>query len=248
MTSVHPPRHVELPPALETLVARVLGEIPYRDNPYFRALRDGTLDRDDFLETQLQFHAAVVFFNRPMAALASKIEDPALRVEIVRNVWEEHGEGEPSRMHGATFETFLGRLAGWSPSQVKAELARRPLWPEVRAFNTLLLGACAVDEPLIGVATLGIIERMFTEISGWIGRAVVERGFLGADELIHYDLHEVLDIRHAADFFVVCGASWDRGSRERQRVADGLRLGAYAFDQLYEGLHRARGRRRIEEG
>lgn len=247
MTSIHPPRHVELPAGLERLVEQVLTEVPYRDNAYFRALRDGTLDRADFLETQLQFHAAVVFFNRPMAALAAKIEDPALRVEIVRNVWEEHGEGEPSRMHGATFETFLGRLAGWSEAEVKAELARRPLWPEVRAFNTLLLGACTADEPLVGVATLGIIERMFTEISGWIGRGVVSRGFLQAEQLIHYDLHEVLDIRHAADFFVVCGASWDRGPRERALVAQGLRMGAYAFDQLYEGLHRARDRRLIEE-
>ena len=89
---------------------------------------------------------------------------------------------------------------------------------------------------------------MFTEISGWIGRGVVERGFLRADELIHYDLHEVLDIRHAADFFVVCSASWEAGPRERRLVEQGLRMGAYAFDQLYEGLHRARARRWPEGG
>lgn len=243
MTSVHPPRARPLHPELEQLVARVLGEVPYRDNPYFRALRDGSLGREDFLETQLQFHAAVVFFNRPMSTLAAKIDDAALRVEIVRNVWEEHGEGEPARMHGATFEAFLGRLAGWSPAEVKTALARRPLWPEVHAFNTVLVGACAADDPLVGLGTLGMIERMFTEISGWIGRGVVARGWLRAEELVHYDLHEVLDVRHAADFFVVCGASWDRGPRERELVERGMRMGAHVFDQLYEGLHRARARR-----
>lgn len=247
MKSTHPPPARPLHPELEQLVARVLGDVAYHENPYFRALRDGSLGRADFLETQLQFHAAVVFFSRPMAALVARIPDADLRLEVVRNVWEEHGEGEPSRMHGATFELFLSRLAGWSPAQVKAELARRPLWPEVRAFNTLLVGACATDDPLVGLGTLGIIERMFTEISGWIGRGVVERGFLGADELIHYDLHEVLDVRHAADFFVVCSASWDTGPRERDLVEQGLRMGAHAFDRLYEGLHRARARRWPED-
>lgn len=244
MTSVHPPAHTRpIHPELAALVERVLHDVPYRDNPYFRALRDGSFAREDFLETQLQFHAAVVFFNRPMAAVASKIEDAALRVEIVRNVWEEHGEGEPSRMHGATFETLLGRLAGWSPDVVEAELARRPIWPEVHAFNTLLVGASSGEDPLVGLGTLGIIERMFTEISGWLGRGVVERGFVRAEALIHYDLHEVLDVRHAADFFVVCGASWDRGPHERELVERGLRMGAYAFDRLYEGLFAARTRR-----
>ena len=247
MTSVHPPRDRPLHPELERLVAEVLSDVPYGDNPYFRSLRDGSLSHEDFLETQLQFHAAVVFFSRPMAVVASRIEDAALRVEIVRNVWEEHGEGEPSRMHGASFETLLGRLAGWTPGEVKAELARRPLWPEVRAFNTLLVGACGGDDPLVGLATLRVIERMFTEISGWLGRGIVERGFVRAEDLVHYDLHEVLDVRHAADFFVVCGASWDRGTRERERIEAGLRLGAYAFHRLYEDLFAARARRWLRE-
>lgn len=241
--SHHPPRLVTLPAGLERLVDDVLADVGYHGNPYFRALRDGSFAREDFLETQLQFHAAVVFFNRPMSALAAKIPDALLRAQIVRNVWEEHGEGDPSRMHGATFETFLARLSGWSEARVREELARRPLWPEVRAFNTVLVGACVLDDHLVGVGTMGIIERMFTDISSWIGRSVVERGFLREDELVHYDVHEVLDVRHSADFFAVCATAWDESPRERHRVEQGLRMGAVVFDELYERLYRARARR-----
>lgn len=225
------------------LVDDVLADVDYAENPFFTALTDGSFSREDFLETQYQFHAAVVFFNRPMAALAAKIPDPALRVAIVRNVWEEHGEGDPGRMHGTTFVTLLSRLAGLTEREIGEELERRPLWPEVRAFNTLLVGACVLDDYLVGTAVLGIIERMFAEISGWIGRGIVARGFLPEDQLIHYDLHEKLDVRHSRDFFDVLAPAWAKSPRDRYPIEQGLRMGAVAFDQLYARLYRVRARR-----
>ena len=44
------------------------------ENPYFRALRDGSMSREDFVETQLQFAHAVFFFSRPMLVLAGRIQ------------------------------------------------------------------------------------------------------------------------------------------------------------------------------
>lgn len=228
---------------LQRLVDDVLIDVDASNNPYFRHLVDGSFSREDFLETQRQFHAAVVFFHRPMAALAAKIPDPALRLEILRNVWEENGEGDITKAHGATFVTFLSRLQGCSEAMVRAELETCPLWPEVRAFNTVLVGACVVDDPLVGAGTMGIIERMFSEISSWIGRACVARGFIAEGDMIHYDLHEHLDVRHATDFFRVLGASWDAGPQARADIEQGLRMGALVFDQLYARLYRARQRR-----
>ena len=133
---------------LQQTIERVLEQTPYRANPYFMNLRDRTFPREDFLETQIQFYFAVVFFSRPMAALAAKIPDARLRVEVVRNVWEEHGEGDEARVHGHTFLTLLERLG-----EIRlADVNRRALWPEVRIFNTTLAGACVLDEHLIGVA------------------------------------------------------------------------------------------------
>ncbi len=229
--------------SFDRLVDDVLADVAHDENPYFQALADGSFSREDFLETQYQFHAAVVFFARPMAALAAKLPDPALRTAVMRNVWEEHGEGETARMHGATFVELLSRLSGLSPEQVRAELEARPLWPEVRAFNTVLVGACVVDDYLVGAGVMGIIERMFASISARLGRAIVARGFLPADRLVHYDLHEVLDVRHAADFFEVLSPAWERRPEARYDIEQGLRMGAVAFDQLYARLYRKRARR-----
>lgn len=228
---------------LQQLVSVVLADIDFLQNPYFRELENGAFSFEDFFETQLQFYSAVTFFSRPMAALAAKIPNASLRVEIVRNVWEEHGEGEPARMHGTTFITLLSRLASIDPSAVSDELARRPLWPEVRLFNTLLSGVCVLDDYLVGVATMGIIERMFAEISSFIGRTIVARGFLSREAMIHYNLHEQLDVKHAADFFQVLEPAWAEGDDARYRIEQGLRMGAVAFDQLYARLYRSRARR-----
>ena len=221
----------------------ILAESEAPQNPYFEALRSGTFDRADFLETQIQFYFAVIFFSRPMAAVAAKIPDADRRVEILRNVWEEHGEGEERGRHGATFLKFLQRLGDVTLDDVRL----RPLWPEVRMFNTTLVGACAMDEYLVGVCTLGMIERMFSDISAWIGQGVVRQGWIRSEDLVHYDLHEQLDVRHADDFFKVAAPEWEASETSRYAIDQGLRLGAHAFMTLYEGLHRARGRRWVCE-
>jgi pyrroloquinoline quinone (PQQ) biosynthesis protein C len=217
----------------------ILREANYHNNPYFVHLRDGLFDKEDFLETQIQFFYAVIFFSRPMAALAAKIPTPELRVEIVRNVWEEHGEGDPTRVHGSTFLALLDRLGKLKSDDVD----RRVLWPEVRIFNTTLVGACVLDEYLIGVGMMGIIERMFCDISSWIGRGIVDRGWLTKKQMIHYNLHEKVDVKHSEDFFAILKPVWEKDVPSRYYIDQGLRLGATVFNGLYEGLYRGRKRR-----
>lgn len=224
---------------MNVLIDDILGGIDPLGNPYLTALADGSLSKSDFVETQIQFFYAVVFFSRPMSAVAARIPNARLRRDILRNVWEEHGEGDEDETHGSTFLSFLERLDGVSHDAVR----RRKLWPEVRTFNTALTGACVMDEYLVGVGVLGIIERMFAGISAAIGNAVVARGWIPRDRMIHYSLHAELDIRHADDFFAVLRPAWDKDDEDRYYIEQGLRMGAYAFDQLYRGLYAARDRR-----
>lgn len=225
--------------SLDELVARVVRESRPLETPYLAALRDGRMSRDEFTRTQVQFCFVVEFFPRPMAALCARIPDPALRLEVLRNVWEEHGEGDLTRSHKATFRQFLRRLAGLTDAEIDA----RPLWPEARVFDTFLAGAAALDEHLVGAAVMGIIERLFVDIAGDIARSVVGRGWIAPEDLVHYDLHEELDVRHAEDFMAVLRPAWDEGdAADRYAIEQGLRAGAQAFDALYRGLFLARGR------
>lgn len=224
---------------MKELIDRVLRESGFRECPYFTKLRDGGFEKEDFVETQIQFYHAVTFFGRPMAALAAKIPGYALRLELVRNVWEEHGEGRLSKTHGATFRELLSRLGGVTAGDIE----RRSLWPEVRIFNTALSGACVLDEYLVGVAMMGIIERMFSEISAWLGQAIVDRGWLPRRRVVHYRLHEKLDVKHAEDFFDVLRPAWAASAENRYAIEQGLRMGSVLFTGLYDGLYRNRKRR-----
>jgi pyrroloquinoline-quinone synthase len=224
---------------LNVLIDRVLKDTQYDQNPYFTKLKSGEFSKEDFVETQIQFYYAVIFFSRPMAALAAKIPSPELRLEVLRNVWEEHGEGQLCHGHGNTFFEFLNRLDSIQPEQV----LKRGLWPEVRIFNTTLSGVTVLDDFLVGVAVLGVIERMFSDISAWIGQGVVSRKWFTDESLIHYKLHQKLDIRHSDDFFKILAEPFERSAENRYHIEQGLRMGATLFNDLYLGLWRSRGYR-----
>lgn len=226
---------------LHQLIEKVLSETPYTENPYFKNLENGQFSKDDFVETQIQFYFAVIFFSRPMAALAAKIPSPELRIEVLRNVWEEHGEGQLSHGHGNTFLEFLKRINGTLPEHVHL----RGLWPEIRIFNTTLAGATVLDDFLVSVATLGIIERMFSEISAWIGQGIIKRGWLTDKTMVHYKLHQKLDIKHSDDFFKILDGPFKTSDENRYHIEQGLRLGATLFNTMYSGLWSSRQRRWI---
>jgi pyrroloquinoline-quinone synthase len=123
----------------------------------------------------------------------------------------------------------------------------RALWPEVRAFNTVLAGLSFSDDCYTGLAALGVIEDLFAGISARLGRAIVARGWLPPGELAHYTTHEALDVSHADGFYKVIEGPYAAHPRHAYQVTQGLELGAYAFLRMYEDLHRARRRRWTRE-
>jgi pyrroloquinoline-quinone synthase len=217
---------------LNDLIQKVLEDTDYFNNPYFKNLREKTFEKADFVETQIQFFYAVVFFSRPMAALAAKIPTPELRLEVLRNVWEEHGEGSLAQGHATTFLEFLKRIGNVTEQDVYL----RGLWADVRIFNTTLSGVSVLDDFIIAVGVLGVIERMFSDISAWIGQGVIENGWLKDDEMIHYKLHQALDIKHSEDFFKILDLPFQKSAENRYLIEQGLRLGATLFNNLYLGL------------
>jgi pyrroloquinoline-quinone synthase len=223
--------------ALDDTIAALKRRVRPDDNLYVRALQDGTLSREDFLETQLQFLFAVVFFSRPMAALAGRMPRPEMRVALLENVDDEHGHGELRMCHERTFLALLDRLG-----VVRGDIETRALWPEVRAFNTMLTGVCVHDDTTTALAVLGIIEDLFARISAQVGRGIVDRGWLPLDRVVHYATHEKLDEQHAEGFYAAVREAYARHPRARYQVEQGLELGAYAFLRLYDDLwlHRAR--------
>ncbi len=208
----------------------ILQEIRILENPYLASLFTGRMDLETFRRTQRQFFFAVTFFPRPMAALAARIPDPRQRLDILHNLVEEHGNFREEAFHHTTFQRFLLSIDA-SPETVEQE----PLWPCVRAFNSVLSTACLLDELEVGIACMGIIEQAFAGISAVIGQNVVRLGWVAPQDLVHYKLHAEIDERHAEEFFAVAAPAWENPAR-RYYVEQGLSLGAYVFHRLYRDL------------
>jgi pyrroloquinoline-quinone synthase len=218
-------------PRVTGRAATVLERTAILRGPYLESLADGSMPPEVFRITQEQFFHAVTFFPRPMAALVGRIPDPHARLDILHNLVEEHGDFRVREFHHSTFRRFLCSIG----SDLD-DVDRQQVWPEVRAFNSVLSSACALDDLALGISCMGVIEYAFAGISAAIGRAVVDRGWVAADQLVHYKLHAAIDERHAEEFFAVVEPRW--GDEDgRHHIAQGLQLGAYAFDRLYRDLY-----------
>src|SRR5688572_25544394 len=127
-------------PRVTTRAKSVLEESGIWNNPYLKTLQDGSMSLESFRKSQEQFFFAVTFFPRPMAALVGRIPNPKLRLDILHNLVEEHGEFHEELFHHNTFQRFLS-LIGSDP----AEREKRPISPALRAFNSVLTAACVLD-------------------------------------------------------------------------------------------------------
>jgi pyrroloquinoline-quinone synthase len=221
---------MSLAPRVTTCADAILARIGFLSNPYFTALKDGSMSQEDFRASQEQFYFAVRYFPRPMAALISRMSDSIQRIDLLHNIVEEHGDFRQEQFHQNTFRKFLASIGGRSPDQPGVTMG-----PAVHAFNNVLMAACLSNEIPIGVCCLGIIEHAFANVSAFIGKTVVERGWVAAANLTHYALHAELDVRHAEEFFVIVESVWDKADGQAA-IRQGLELGAYAFDQLYRNL------------
>lgn len=215
--------------SFETTIASILEENDFRKNSFFRELMNGEMSKDQFIRTQHQFYYAVTNFSSALALVAAAIPTYEERMKIIRNLWEEHGDGKPEHTHGSTFTEFMKRITGNRNIQI-AEATE-----EVILFNTTLNGTCKQEHYLKSVALMGMIERMFADISAFIGDKTIERGWMKKEEMIHYSLHQELDCIHAEDFFSILRKHYD--NVENQKIIDeGLKLGALTFLTFYQNL------------
>ena len=223
--------HESRAPQVTARANEVIERVGVLQNSYFSGLASGEMDLECFRLTQEQFFFAVTFFPRPMAALVAKIPDPKMRLDILHNVVEEHGEFNVDEFHHTTFQRFLKSIGSdVSPLEDQSQWS---LWAPVRAFNSWLTTSCVLDELEVGVACLGIQEYIFSDASAIIGKAVVENGWVSEEELIHYKLHAEIDKRHAEEIFAVVEPKWES---HRYFIDQGLELGAYIFDRMFRDL------------
>ncbi len=218
-----------LAPQVTSLADQFLQKTPILEGPFFKDL--STMDKEVFKKAQIQFFFAVDYFSRPMAALIARLPLHRDRIDIIHNIIEEHGHFDQHKYHSNTFKDFLQTLG-----IPKNEIDQLHPSAVVNMFNYTLMGICAQEDPLIGLACNGIIEYAFSDISALIAEKVVERKWITKEELVHYNLHAYLDKKHAEDFFKILEPSMEK-EELKNKIIQGLKLGTYIFHRLYEDLY-----------
>lgn len=212
----------------DTTITKTLEDNNFKNNDFFIDLAD-SMTKDQFIRTQHQFYYAVTNFSSALALVAAAIPTYEERMKIIRNLWEEHGDGNPEHTHGRTFVEFMKRLTS------NRSLSILEATEEVDLFNTTLNGTCKQEHYLKSVAMMGMIERMFADISAFIGDTTIQRGWMKKEEMIHYSLHQELDCIHAEDFFSILRKHYDHDDN-RKIIDEGLKLGALTFLTFYQNL------------
>ena len=190
----------------------------FRKNKFFEDLASGEMNLDQFIETQEQFYYAITGFSVPLALVTAEVPEYEDRMKILKHMGETPG---------ATFTELLKRLSG------KAVITISPAQDEVLLFNSTLNDICRNHHYLKGIAALGIIERMFADISAFIGVTIVERGWLPKERIIHYTVQQKLDTVHAEDIFSILRPQYEN---HRETIDEGLMLGAITFLKLFQQL------------
>jgi pyrroloquinoline quinone (PQQ) biosynthesis protein C len=211
-------------------IDNLINDYNFKNNLYFQSLSQGNFKKEDFIETQIQFYTVIRFFPKFLAEVISKLPESDLKLSIVENFYQDHNSNLP----GNSFLDFLNKL------QIsKLDVDKRELWPETRIFIMALLGTCALDNIITACAALGVIEYMFLYVSETLEKILVKTGWLEIGQIRFYLNHEKLDRKHSQDFFNVILKSW-HNPESKYYVTQGLKLGAYSFNSLFNELYQDR--------
>lgn len=224
---VHPAQLAELA-SYDDAVQSLCRAYDFRPHPYFVWAWSERTTRDAFRQSQVPFRFAVAGWAQAVAAVLARTPRLELRRGPLENLADEHG-GPLRESHEDSFDRYL-RALGAS----EGELARScPV--TVHAFRESTTSFCLVHPYEAGAAALGIIERLYIDISADIARRVIDRRWAEPGSQDHYALHEELDVKHARDLLDMARPAWE-DARGRAEVALGLALGAQWFWQLYLDL------------
>lgn len=200
-------------------------------HPFFVDLNNGKISKEQFLKTQIEFSHLVKYFNRPMAQVVVNIPDAIKRMAIIGNLWEEHGNGIPEKVHGKTIITLIERLGGNID-----KIDESSFTSNIKAFNYALRSVAAFEDYHFATAVFGGIERSFVDISTQICKGIAGNGWLSEERITHYALHKEIDIQHAEDFLKVSNDDWDDLVHQKT-IREGIEFGGRLFLNVYTGFH-----------
>lgn len=214
-------------PRVRTEARPLFERDPIEAHPLFRHMENGSLSDRAVRAIALDVFHVVDAFPRFLAALIAQIPDYRLRMELVENLYCEHGSMDPAEIHVVTYRSFLHAL-GIDDAAIDASEPGLPATVYVRAVFDL----CARAPVAEALAAMGVIEEVVARVSPIVGRFGARYASGGTGS--HFSVHETLDFSHADELY---GLAERAASPQRpNETARGLELGRYYQRRLYDDL------------
>jgi len=172
-------------------------------------------------------------FEDLVAMAQVKVPEAEAKLELARNYWDEMGRGNAGGMHGPMLERVVREL-GLDPT------IEATVWPSLALANTLTAFSTTRRYAWHAIGALGAVELTAPTRVGLVA-AGLKRLELPPVARKYFELHAVLDVKHADDWIANVLRPLVRSDPGRARfLAEGalirLLCGARCFDAYRDAL------------
>lgn len=168
---------------------------PALNHPFLKKFSSGKLTLDRIRIFARQYYLYSRWFSMYVAAVIANMPDEKPRGYLVKNLYEESGEGNLERSHPAIFRRFLAALRLDASEVERAE----PL-PETRLFIHEYLFLCRGGPFLKALGALGPgTESIVPYIYHPIHEGLRKEPGLKEKDYEFFTLHMHLDVEHSAN-------------------------------------------------
>jgi hypothetical protein len=214
-------------------------EGPGQHDPLFDWLaEEASADEMNWFLTQEA--AGEAGFDDLVALAQLKVPVAEAKLELARNYWDEMGRGNLKGMHGPMLDRAVAEL-GLAPTIAGT------VWPSLALANTLTAFSTTRRYAWHAIGALGVVELTAPGRVSKVGQGLKR---LGHPPVVrkYFDLHAVLDVRHAEDWIANVLRPLVADDPERAPwLAEGavmrLACGAACFDLYREHLWLSDARR-----
>jgi pyrroloquinoline-quinone synthase len=192
-------------------------QYPHSNNIYFSLLKQG-VSKSWLHATQSPFLYAVEGWSNVLINILSKLSSSEQRIVILRNLNDEHGNGDIKKCHTYTFTQFL-----------KSTIDTSAPPPRAKCVDNFITSIMETQDVVKQLSIVGIIEYIYAYLSIEIGICCSKLNIKNE----HYKEHTKLDIEHALDIFRLLQKSFpERLDDIKQYMTHGITIFMDLFTQM----------------
>jgi len=220
------------PDRVEKELADVTNSVTFDARPFMLDFAAGKVPRENLARFAASYCFQVDNFKRFVAEVYANAEPRDVRELMLENLWEEHGEGDPSRDHTALVAKFARALG----ATIEDIYAVEPI-PESREWIDRILEVCRDEDFVVGLAAISFGIEFRTQTMALLGQIYRDRYGLSEDDLEFFFMHLEADEEHAGRAIELV-RRYCTTEEQLERCKAGVREVLEATKRVAEGVER----------